>query len=325
VKKLRPTFLLLICSLLWAGNAMAVPETSSVRITDVTTTSFAVVWMTDVAADPAVQIFRDGSGGQEITGFVRQTPMPDASAATAASAREKGLMKVRVAGLEPGVTYHVRTVTQDPQRPDSIAYSSLREVTTAMRVEPFHRDGQGYLAPLANDLTTFRIYIRPSDAATMPAQGDLLLLSTPDSPYPLSSFAGEGIPAPEGVLDLNNLFGLDRRSMPILGGEHAILRIYRGGGLTTHLHYRRFPAPTGIIGVSTPLRGFFADINLDGRVDEADFAVFREQYRLRADDGGFNPDFNFVAVQEGEIEAADRIDARDFAAFASQYGRTGIE
>jgi hypothetical protein len=159
----------------------------------------------------------------------------------------------------------------------------------------------------------------------MPGQGDLLLLITPESSYPLSAFAGEGIPAPEGVFDLNNLFGLDRRSMPVLGGEQAILRIYRGGTLATLLHYRKFPRPTGVVGVSTPVQGFFADINLDGRVDEADFEAFREQYRFRTDDAGFNPDFNFVTAEEGRTVAEDVIDARDFARFAPQYGRMDVE
>lgn len=317
-------FLLLICSLLWVGGALAVPETSSVRVTDVTTTSFAVVWMTDVAAEPAVQVFLDSSGISEITGSVQQTPMPDASSATIGAARAKGIMKVRVAGLAPGVTYHVRTVTRDPQSSDSVAYSSLREATTATRVEPFQTDAAGKLTPLTNDLTAFRVYIRPSDPS-MPGLGDLLLLSTPESPYPISAFAGEGILAPQGLVDLNNLFGLDRGSMPILGGEQAILRIYRGGALATLLHYRRFPASNGILGVSTPLQGFFADLNLDGKVDEQDFAAFKEQYRLHADDGDFNPDFNFIAVEEGKNGPSDLVDARDFARFATQFGRTGVE
>src|SRR6266498_4062443 len=57
-------------------EALAVPETSSVRITDVTPSSFSVVWMTDVAADPSVEVYSDSEMTDQITDSVAITPMP---------------------------------------------------------------------------------------------------------------------------------------------------------------------------------------------------------------------------------------------------------
>lgn len=322
---MRKVALMLIGLFLWTGTAWAVPETVSVRATDVTPSSFAVAWMTDVTAEPTVQVFLDASGANEITEAVDLATMPDASSAVAAAAREKGVMKVRVSGLSANTTYWVRTMTVDPDNPDSTGYSSLREVTTAGSVVPYRQLEDGSLSPLANDLLGFRVYIRPADPADVPGMGDLLLLETSGSRYPVSAFAGEGSDAPEGVLDLNNLFGLEGASLDVDGGETAALRIYRGGTLSTLLHYRRFPADGGRTAVAEPVRGFFADVNLDGRVDAEDFDFFKAQYRQGADDAAFNPDFNFMPAEEGGTVSADVVDARDFARFATQYGRADVE
>lgn len=320
---MRRIALLLIGGLLWAESALAVPETASVRITDVTPTSFAVVWLTDVAAEPAVQLFRNADGSGEITGTLRQTAFPEVAPAVRAAARGRGIMKVRVTGIAPQSTVYVRTVTADPANPQSVSYSALQKVVTATRVEPFRQTG-GALEPSANDLLAFPVYIRPGDPSASPGLGDLLLLESPGAASPLSAFVGEGLATPEGLVDLNNLFGPVGTSLDLGGGETATLRHYRGGTLATLLHYRLFPADTGTGAVNGAVRGFFADLNLDGKVDEADFELFRPLYRQRAEDSAFNPDYNVFPVSEGATVDADRIDAQDFARFAGQFGRTDV-
>lgn len=307
------------------GLAQAVPETVSVRVTDVTPSSFAVVWMTDVSAEPAVQVFLEAGGGGEITSSLRLTPMPDASPAVAAASRQKGIMKVRVSGLSPATTLYVRTVTADPTNPQSVGYSAYQPVTTASVVEPFSRQDDGSLAPAGNDLLAFPVYIRPGDQSELPGLGDLLLLETPGGGWPLSAFGGEGIAAPEGILDLNNLFNLSGKSLDLAGGEQATLRVYRGGTLSTLLHYRRFSADYGTGSVGKAVQGFFADINLDGAVDEDDFELFKTQYRQGAGDADFNPDYNFFAAEAGKTIEGDKIDVQDFARFAPEYGRTDVQ
>jgi hypothetical protein len=312
--------------LLLTGVAQAVPETVSVRVTDVSPISFAVVWLTDVPAEPAVEVFADASRSTPLSDRLRIEAYPDASEAVKAAARAKGVMKVRVSGLETGTNYYLRTVTRDPANPVSVGYSSMQQVTTASAVIPYREQSDGSLTHAANDLFAFRAYVRPSDASASPRAGDLLVLQADPSAYPVSGFVGEGVAGPEGILDLNNLFDFDGLSLDLTGGERATLRVYRGGTLSTLLHYRRFPVDGGEGRVGDAVRGFFADFNLDGKVDEDDFDLFRAQYRTVADDGAFNPDLNLIPVQPGGgVVAEDRIDARDFARFATEYGNRSVQ
>ena len=308
-----------LAALAFAQSAFAVPETVSVRVTDVTTSSFAVVWMTDVAATPAVEVYSDVAMQNRLTDTVTCTAMPDASQEVAAAARSKGIMKVRVAGLFPNTSYYVRTVTADPATPASIGYSGLRQVTTAAAVIPYRQGGDGTLHGSGNDLATFKVYVRPHDPAAVPGQGDLILLETDDARNPVSAFVGVGVSAPEGVLDLNNFFGTDLTSLALQGGEKTILTVFRGGTLSTLLHYRTLPANSNVASVVEPVKGFFADSNLDGKIDDQDFQAFRKQFRTAADDAAFNPDFDFIEGPSGNV------DAQDFARFAREYGRVDVQ
>jgi hypothetical protein len=316
---MRNIIFALFLSLVWAGRAVAVPETVSMRVTDVTTSSFAVVWMTDVVAKPNVEVYSDSAMVNSLAGSVNVIAMPDLPPNVAAAATGKGIMKVRVVGLTPNKIYYVRTVTADPANPTSISYSALQQVTTAATVVPYLVATDGTLQGIANDLIAFKIYIRPNDTDTVPGQGDLILMETLASPYPVSAFVGVGTSAPEGVLDLNNLFGTNLTSLVILGGGNTLLTVYRGGTLATLSHYRRFPTNSGTVAVGAPAQGFFADINLDGNVDDQDFAMFQAQFRTARNDPTYNPDYKFV--QSSDVS----INAQDFASFAQQYGRTGVQ
>lgn len=317
---IRKITIAVLMSLAWAGSVFAFPETVSVRVTDVTASSFALVWMTDVAATPGVEVYSDVAMTNRLTDSVTITPMPDAPQEVAAAARTKRIMKVRIAGLTSNTRYYARTVTADPADPASIGYSVLQPVTTASAVVPYITATDGTLQGVANDLVAMKVYIRPSEAnGGAPGQGDLILLETPLSPNPVSAFVGAGTAAPEGTIDLNNLFGQDLTSLAIQGGEKAVLTVYRGGALATLSHYRKLPVNSSMVAVGEPVKGFFADINLDGKVDELDFAEFRKQYRTGADDAIYNPDYNFVEGSGGKI------DAQDFARFAREYGRVDVQ
>jgi hypothetical protein len=305
--------------IVWTQQALAVPDTVSARVTDVTTSTFSLVWMTDTAADPGMEIYADAGMTTPVTDGISLVPMPDAPQDVALAAKANGIMKIRVSGLSAGTRYYARTVTRATADQTSIGYSALQEVTTATATKPYAIAQDGSLQGFANDLASMKVYLRPSDNPNQPGKGDLLLLETPAAAYPLSAFVGAGTAAPEGVIDLNNLFGADMTSLWVKGGEQAQIRFYRGGALSTLLHYRRLPLNSGTVSALEPVKGFFADINLDGKVDDLDFAEFRKQYRTAPDDATYNPDYKFVQTPSGKI------DAQDFARFAKEYGRTGVQ
>ena len=299
-------------------SAMAVPDTVSARVTDVTTTSLSMVWMTDVPAEPALEIYADAGMAAPVSEGIVVTSMPDATPATLAAARSNGIMKVRVTGLAGGTPYFVRSVTRDPANPASVGYSALQEVTTATEVRPYATAQDGSMNGFSNDLSTMKVYIRPSDQNALPGLGNLLILETSASAYPLSAFIGNGVTAPEGVIDLNNLFGSNRISQVVNGGEISQLRFYRGGALSTLLHFRRIASNSGVGTSMEPVKGYFADLNLDGKVDDADFESFRNQYRTAPDDPAYNPDYKFVQTPSGKV------DAQDFTRFSREYGRADV-
>lgn len=316
MKHILTAFFLLLAPM--CQFALAVPDSVSVRVTDVTTTSLSVVWMTDVQAEPAVEIYTDGAMISRVTEGITVTSMPDASPEVSTAAKAKGILKARISGLAPASTYYVRSVTRDPANADSVGYSSLIELKTASVVAPYAADQDGSLKGFANDLTTMKVYIRPNDQQSTPGMGDLLMLETSEAAYPVTAFVGAGVSAPEGVIDLNNLFGTNLSTLWVKGGDKCQIRFYRGGSLATMLHYRRLPVNSGILSANDPVKGYFADINLDGKVDDGDFEEFRKQYRTSPNDGTYNPDFKFVQTDAGNIGA------EDFTRFAREYGRVDV-
>lgn len=295
--------------------SLAAPDTLAVAITDATPNSLCLVWMSDMPANPAVQVFTDSAMTIDITSQVRIVSMPCA-ANIAAAALQKNIFKVRIEGLQPQTDYYVRAMSIDKTDSTSFSVSTLQKVTTAKEAASYTHDSNGNPVVISNDLSTFPVYIQPNSTDAQPGLGDIVILQVPDAGYPISAFVGDGITAPEGVLDLNNLFGPDGVALLLANREKAIITVYRGGTLSSLVHYRWIPAPSGLTEAQEPVKGFFADINLDGSVDMTDFQEFKQYYGTKNTDDTYNPDFDFLN--------AGVVDARDFSKFSGQYGRTNV-
>lgn len=296
------------------SGAFAVPETSNICITDVTPVSFSVVWTTDVPADPSVEVYSDASMNNRLTNSLIITPMPAASSAVAQEAKNMGIMKVRVSGLAASTKYYFRTLTKDSQDLGSIGYSPVYEVTTASKITPYRND-----LVFSNDLASFAVYVRPVDTGEKSGAGYLVIAETEGAKYPVSAFAGDGINAPECIIDFNNLFNEQGESLDLTGNEKIIITVYRKGTLPPLVHYRKVAPDINLVEVAEPVKGFFADFNLDGKIDETDLNELKKQYKMEPDDSAYNPDFNFVNDSEGKV------DAREFSKFSIEYGRINVD
>ena len=186
------------------------------------------------------------------------------------------------------------------------------------RTVPYRNEGTDVVG-FSNDMTGFAVYVRPDGADPLDGLGDLMILDVEGAQYPLTAFVGEGLSAPVAVVDLNNLYGSDGRSLDVLGNERVEIAVYRSGLLTTLTHYRRTASDGELVEVTEPVAGFFADINIDGNVDDTDFSLFRQQYLSLPEDETYNPDYDFVTDETGVV------DVREFSRFSREYGRTGVE
>ena len=218
-------FIGMLLIFLVSAPVWAVPDTTGARVVDVTTSAFALVWLTDVQATPNVEVYSDSAMTTRLIDGLTVTPYPDAPIDVQSAAKTNGIMKVRVSGLAANSVCYVRAVTRDPATPASVGYSTLLPVTTAAAVIPYRSVGDGTFTGVANDLLLLKVYLRPSDTSSLAGLGDLLLLETPGALYPVSSFAGVGLSAPYGVIDLNNLFGPDQTTLALAGGEKSVITV----------------------------------------------------------------------------------------------------
>jgi hypothetical protein len=296
------------------SGAFAVPAALNIRITDVTPVSFSVVWTTDVPADPYVEVYSDALMTSRITDGLIITPMPAASSAVAQAAKNMGIMKVRVSGLAASAKYYFRAVTKDSQNPASTGYSPVYEVAMASKIIPYRNE-----QVFSNDLAFFNVYVRPSDSGDKSGAGYLVIVETDGAAYPVTAFAGDGTGAPGCIIDLNNLFNADGENLDLAGNEKMIITVYRKWTLSPLTHYRKVAPDGNLVRVAESVKGFFADINLDGKIDETDLNEMKKQYRMMPDDSAYNPDFNFVT------DSGEKVDVREFSKFSIEYGRINVE
>ncbi len=136
-------FAIVLMITFFASNATAgVPAVSDVTVTDVTTRSFSVVWISSESSLPDLIVYDDISGTVE-TADARITILPVNNGSTAIqnAAQNIGAMKVRVTGLDSNTTYYFQTITtstasnQTACFPDSDPLLSVTTETSTKRTK----------------------------------------------------------------------------------------------------------------------------------------------------------------------------------------------
>jgi hypothetical protein len=180
-------------------------------VTDVIPGAFSVVWVANREASCFVNVYADADGKEVMTNLT----IIDESALHP-PAEQKGVMKVRVSGLEPGTTYYFRRVTISNDlvlvEPAGGPLPSVTTELTSVVVE--------------NDFLRHRVWM--IDGST-PAKGALVLANVEGGSYPITGWVGDGITAPDVLINLRNVYSAaEHRNLELLGGESITLESIGG-------------------------------------------------------------------------------------------------
>lgn len=307
----------------WAGATFAVmPQVSGTQVTDVTPYSFSVIWLSDIAADADIKVFSDAAGVNQITGNVKVEPFPVGNGfeAIRSDAESRGVLKVRVGRLAPSTNYYFRTVTSDQTNVSDVSESALMgPVTTAQVIQRTKVNTSAETVPFSNEQV---LYSLVESDGTPAGPGSLLVLDVSGSPYPITGYVGDGIAAPQVLINLNNVYGPGLNSQELIGKERITLKELRTGGDCVLTHFRLVPLNGGKGEVKAPLTGVGAsgvqnaktDLNVDSTVDIQDFALFAAKYGSQLGDCFYNVDY--------DLDGDNQVNVSDFSIFSAEYGNT---
>lgn len=291
-----------LCLLL--APIFACADIQNIHVTDVTTRAFSVVWASDeIISDARILIFSDAEGLTEINdinvALVSQS---------VANAHQQGIGKLDMTSLEPNATYYfqLESISSGASSFFPVA-TPYQQITTASRTTVDHTGGQAII----NNVLTHAL-VHPDGISI--TEGTLLVVDVPGVALsPVTAFIGDlGVQSPLGMIDLNNIYGLDGQRIQIPENQMITVTEYRGfdmcPGLNDHqiTRYRFASTNEGIpsytqVGEAILCETF--DLNCDGVISNADVQFVSDT--LGANQGSclFNEDFDFVF--DNTIDIAD--------------------
>ena len=200
----------------------------SVQVTDVTTVQFSVVWGAIEPATGTVKVFADSDGTVPVT---EALVTPESS--NFPPAEDLGVMKVRVVNLKPDTQYYCQIQTTSK---NSGIVTSYPETPPYIGVRTEHTSGI-----VSNDVLAQEISIGNGKST----QGTLVIAKVDQASYPLTGWAGDGVPDGWIAIDMNNFYDKDTRTnLELVGGEPIFLT-YFGGALGSVETNDTVPAETG--------------------------------------------------------------------------------
>ena len=215
-----------------------VPEVSHVMLTDVTTTSFSVIWAASESSMADLEVYEDEAGNVVAAdAVITPHPIESGDDTIKTAAEDNGVMKVRVTDLEPYTTYYFMTITTSKSSTDTTYNPSaapFTPVTTESETVRTYESG-GDILPFSNDLIIEACYLNDG---TTPAEGTLLLATLAGGSHPITAFVGDGVDSPFAIIDLNNVFSRDTgENIDLSQGLNLTLLNFRGllgNSIVTH-------------------------------------------------------------------------------------------
>lgn len=180
------------------------PLVSSLAITDVTPTSFSVVWISSEPSTCNISLYDS-----------QLHPLPDppvvSESALHPPAEDLGVMKARVTGLHPDTLYYFQTVTT----------SKLTGLVTIYPADPERVETELSTSVVFNDMLAHRIL---QTDGTTPAKGALLIAEVESASYPITGWVDLGDFTPWAFINLDNIHSQSSHSnLDLVGGEGVTL------------------------------------------------------------------------------------------------------
>jgi len=291
----------------WAmAHAPAFAAMQDVVVTDVTTRSFAVVWVSDEAVTSAdVRVFADADG------FLELDVVRVVDSAANAESHPLGLVKVSVYGLISDMQVYIQAETATASGTTMFpAGLPLMPVLTAMATAPVTPTNE----PVINDLIEHSIV---AEDGVTPAPGVIAIVNAPElSSNPLSVI----VTGPNGIalMDLNNLFDAGGVTAGVPADQRLKITEYRGGlcanlGEHRQVRFRRVPAANlAIAELVLPDVCFGVDTNCDDVVSILDLQWVLNRLGSVEGECAFHPDL--------DLEADLTIDILDVQEVLSRFG-----
>lgn len=210
--------ILLLLSLV-SQSARALVSYADITITDVTATSFVILWRNNEAATGQVNVFTDVLGAVPVTDTVINIQYNEANDATLATQSEdSGVLRVRVSNLQANTPYFFQTVTTarvGGAVQTFPASGPLPSVVTQLKG-----------APVSNESLATRVL---QEDAVSAATGSVVLLSVANSEYPVSHMVGDSFASDYAAINLTNIYSIATRANVVLtGGEAYTLTAFGG-------------------------------------------------------------------------------------------------
>lgn len=203
--------ILFICLIPNVAKAITVAD---VYVTDVTPSSFTVVWIDEPNATGNIDLYSDVLGTQPVTDAVFQNQFTDSNDTSLASqARANGVLRVRVSNLSANTPYFFKLNYTNSGSGILPVSGPLFAVKTLLNN-----------AAVSNEGITIDV-LQPD--GIIPARGSILLAQVAGSPYPVSHLVGDATDDKTAVVNLSNLFsgGINRE---LAGGEALSITVLGG-------------------------------------------------------------------------------------------------
>ena len=203
-------------------------DVNSVRVTDVTPVQFSVVWGSMEPATGSVNVFADVDGTIPVAGAVLSFESVEHP-----PAEDIGVMKVQVSNLEANKSYYFQIKTTSKNTGAVFLYPESPPFMNVVTEE-----GSSIVR---NDVLAQQISI----GAGKSTQGTLVIAAVDQASYPVTGWAGDGVPDGWAAIDMNNFYDKGTHSNLELAGGEPLFLTYFCGALGTVETNDTVPAETG--------------------------------------------------------------------------------